>query len=101
MVSYCEVGIDSPSENYGPAANQQSKLTTSWAEGRSRSSRIHVHLGSPQVYVTSRQPLQAGHIQDGHLVPCQAESLQASELLQHGGHTGEGVEGQAEVGEAL
>lgn len=51
--------------------------------------------------MASRQPLQAGHIQYGHLVPCQAESLQASELLQHGGHAGEGVEGQAKVGEGL
>lgn len=56
---------------------------------------------SPEVYVASRQPLQAGNIQKRHLVPRQAESLQASELLQHGGHAGETVEGQAEVGEAL
>lgn len=56
---------------------------------------------SPEVYVASRQPLQASNIQDRHLVPRQAESLQASELLQHRGHAGERVEGQAEVREAL
>lgn len=51
--------------------------------------------------MASRQPLQSGYIQDRELVPCQTESLHASELLQDGGHAAETVEGQAEVGQAL
>lgn len=60
-----------------------------------------VFSSSPEVYVARRQPLQAGNIQKRQLVPSQAESLQASELLQHGWYAGETVEGQAKVGEAL
>lgn len=55
----------------------------------------------PEIYVTRRQPLQSGYIQDRELVPCQTESLHASELLQDGGDAAEAVEGQAEVGQAL
>lgn len=55
----------------------------------------------PEVYVASRQPLQPSYIQDRELVPCQTESLHASELLQDGGDATETVEGQAEVGQAL
>lgn len=47
----------------------------------------------PEIYVVSRQPLQSGHIQDRELVPCQTESLHASELLQDGGDAAEAVEG--------
>lgn len=51
--------------------------------------------------MASRQPLQSGNIEDRELVPCQTESLHASEPLQDRRHADETVEGQAEVGQAL
>lgn len=60
-----------------------------------------VGIGLPEIYVASRQPLQSGYIQDRQLVPCQTESLHASELLQDGGDADKTVEGQAEVSQAL
>lgn len=60
-----------------------------------------VWISLPEIYVASGQPLQSSYIQDRELVPCQAESLQASELLQDGGDAAETVEGQAEVGQSL
>lgn len=51
--------------------------------------------------MASRQPLQSGNIEDREMVPCQTESLHASELLQDRRHADETIEGQAEVGQAV
>lgn len=47
----------------------------------------------PEINVARRQPLQSGHIQDRELVPCQTESLHASEPLQDAGDAAKTVEG--------
>lgn len=47
----------------------------------------------PDIYVSSRQPLQAGHIQGRELVPSQTQPLYVLELFQDGGDRAEAVEG--------
>lgn len=51
--------------------------------------------------MSSGQPLQSGNIEYREMVPCQTESLHASEPLQDRRHADETVEGQAEVGQAV
>lgn len=77
-----------------------------WREVHSRRGDVNFSsalcvLGLPEVYVASRQPLQSGNIEDREKVPCQTESLHASEPLQDRRHADETIEGQAEVGQAI
>ena len=51
----------------------------------------------PEVDVSRGQPLQSRQVQQGELVPGQAQPLQPLELLQHRGDAVEAVEGEAQV----
>lgn len=47
------------------------------------------------------EPLQAGHVQGGELIPSQTEPLHPPEPLQGWRYAAEQVEGQAQVGQGL